>query len=499
MLLSSCVIWRHLDFDEFRAECSGGDEALQRLIWERLDDALAWLVSLGAQPVWEDTENPRTTGKRFDPRALTQLLARDVELETPLPDDVDGPTVLATGGWGKKLAEEDGLLLRANQWSDGAGLAYATARNADISRGERHEFYGRAMPAPPARVREEDFVSLSQLYGTWARVYTEDGRDITPSSVAWHENDLAQRIGPRAWFVLDDAGLAHAQERVDAARAAGGTVIEPAGLPFDTPPGSRIAVHVAGAVTHTISGLRIDTRARVLDQRGRADRRSSRGRCGRRRGRGRWLRERPRAGSRAWAHRCRSARPLGRSRFTCATFTAMSLDDVTRQGPADLAAARTFLLRNARLLDRHRFAFRFEAGRAADAVTALRPYQNADGGFGHALEPDLRGAESEPVPLEHALHILDEVGDFDAQIVQRACDWLDTVTTESGGIPFVLPAVADTPHAPWWVATGEASLNPTAGIAGLLHKHNVRHPWLSAATTYCSGCAVEERERSRAR
>ena len=163
----------------------------------------------------------------------------------------------------------------------------------------------------------------------------------------------------------------------------------------------------------------------------------------------------------------------------------MSLDDVTRQGPADLAAARTFLLRNARLLDRHRFAFRFEAGRAADVVTALRPYQNADGGFGHALEPDLRGAESEPVPLEHALHILDEVGDFDAQIVQRGCDWLDTVTTESGGIPFVLPAVADTPHAPWWVATGEASLNPTAGIAGLLHKHNVRHPWLSAATTYC--------------
>src|SRR6185312_17557956 len=64
MLLSSCVIWRHRDFAEFRAECPRGDESLQRLIWERLDDALAWLVSLGAEPVWEDTENPRTTGKR---------------------------------------------------------------------------------------------------------------------------------------------------------------------------------------------------------------------------------------------------------------------------------------------------------------------------------------------------------------------------------------------------------------------------------------------------
>lgn len=163
----------------------------------------------------------------------------------------------------------------------------------------------------------------------------------------------------------------------------------------------------------------------------------------------------------------------------------MSLDDGARRGPADLAAARTFVLSSARLLDRHLFAFRFEGGRAADVVTALRPYQNADGGFGHALEPDLRGGESEPVPLEHALRTLDDVDDFDAQIVHRGCDWLSTVTTESGGIPFVLPAVVDSPHAPWWVPTGEASLNPTAGIAGLLHKHRVTHPWLSAATTYC--------------
>ena len=99
MLLSSCVIWRHLDFTDFRAECPGGDEALQRLVWERLDEALAWLVSLGAEPVWEDTENPRTTGKRFDPQALTALLARDVELDSPLPDEVEGPLVLATGGF----------------------------------------------------------------------------------------------------------------------------------------------------------------------------------------------------------------------------------------------------------------------------------------------------------------------------------------------------------------------------------------------------------------
>src|SRR3954447_1619823 len=135
MLLSSCVVWRHIELDAFRAECPGGDEALQRLIWERLDDALEWLVSLGAEPVWEDTENPRTTGKRFDPRALTALLARDVELETPLPDEAGEPVVLATGGFARRLAEERGLLLRANPWSDGAGLDFARARGADVTDG----------------------------------------------------------------------------------------------------------------------------------------------------------------------------------------------------------------------------------------------------------------------------------------------------------------------------------------------------------------------------
>ena len=45
-------------------------------------------------------------------------------------------------------------------------------------------------------------------------------------------------------------------------------MIDPAELPFDTPAGSRVAVHVTAAVTHTLGGLRVDTRARVLDQDG---------------------------------------------------------------------------------------------------------------------------------------------------------------------------------------------------------------------------------------
>src|SRR4029077_5783472 len=177
-------------------------------LWRRLagggpDDCPRWLESLGAEPVWRDTENPLTTGRRYDPRALTELLAGAagaIQLGNPRPDDAEPPVLLATGGFGARLARERGLLLRANPRSEGSGVDYAAARGASTTAG-MDEFYGRVMPAPPARIREEDFVPLAQFYGREARVFTDDWQEITPPTVAWHENDLAQLIGPRAWYV----------------------------------------------------------------------------------------------------------------------------------------------------------------------------------------------------------------------------------------------------------------------------------------------------------
>jgi succinate dehydrogenase/fumarate reductase flavoprotein subunit len=252
MLLSSCVVWRHLEWEQLRAECPGGDEQLQRLIWERLDSALAWLESLGAEPLWSDTENPLTTGRRYEPGELTRLLveaAGEVDLETPLAADAEPPVLLATGGFGGRLARERDLLLRANPWSEGDGLDFAVERGASTTAG-MDEFYGRVMPAPPARIREEDFVPLAQLYGREARVFTDEWSEITPRRVAWHENDLAQMIGRRGWYCVHETN-----DRIEAARAAGGTVI-------DQELGH--AVHVAAAVTHTIGGLQVDTEAGVV-------------------------------------------------------------------------------------------------------------------------------------------------------------------------------------------------------------------------------------------
>ena len=158
-----------------------------------------------------------------------------------------------------------------------------------------------------------------------------------------------------------------------------------------------------------------------------------------------------------------------------------------------IGRAADFIWRNGRLLDRHRFAHLFRDGSVAPVLAALRAYQNPDGGFGHALEPDLRGGASQPVPAEHALLILDEVDRFEDPMVSAICVWLDSITTDEGGVPFVLSTVSEGPHAPWWVPTGKASLNPTAGIAGLLHKHSVAHRWLDRATAYCWRVLPEQR------
>ena len=153
----------------------------------------------------------------------------------------------------------------------------------------------------------------------------------------------------------------------------------------------------------------------------------------------------------------------------------------------DLAQAREFIWRTARLIDRLRFAYHFLEGSATPVLLALRPYQNEDGGFGNGFEPDIRAPLSQPQPVELALRLLDEIEMMDDPMVRRACDYLLTITTSEGGVPFVLPSVRAYPRAPWWQTEDEpaGSLNPTAAIAGFLHKHGVNHPWLERATAFC--------------
>ena len=269
MLLSSCVIWRYRSFEDFREECPRGDAELQRLVWHRFDDALAWLERLGAPVVWEETGNPRTIGKRFDPRGLTDALltrAGEVRLRSPVAADAAAPLVLATGGFPVRLARERGLLVRSNPWSEGDGLDLALARGAAIA-GDLDEFYGRNMPAPPARFGEDGFVELAQLYARVARVENERGEEFLDGAPSWAETDVvlatALQPGAVAWYVVArDAMDERVRDRtvgemIEAARFAGGEIADRGD--------GALAVKVMPGVTHTVGGIRIDASARVLD------------------------------------------------------------------------------------------------------------------------------------------------------------------------------------------------------------------------------------------
>ena len=149
-----------------------------------------------------------------------------------------------------------------------------------------------------------------------------------------------------------------------------------------------------------------------------------------------------------------------------------------------LDAAQSFILRNARLLDRRRLQLLLDVGGPEDVVTALRAYRNPDGGFGNALEPDIRGWSSQPVGAQIALEVLREAGGRDDALTRDLLDWC-AGTAIGDALPFVLPSVGQAPAAPWWVPDGRPSLNPTAAIVGIARGLGLAHPWLERAAAWC--------------
>ena len=269
MLLSSGVVWRHRRFADFRAECPRGQPDLQRLVFDRLDEGLAWLEALGAPVTERGTGNERTTGVRFDTAGLTAALVRaagGVRCGAPLRELPAAPVVLATGGFAASRAlvrehvtpEADALLLRSTPWSEGDGLRLALAAGASTSAG-MDEFYGRAMPAPPARIEQRDFVGLAQLYARHATVTNVRGERHVATT--WSEIDVVQWIarqpGARGFYRVEpDAMGARVRDRTVADMVAAATR---AGAPVRRD-GDDVVVEVRAAITTTLGGIRVDGR-----------------------------------------------------------------------------------------------------------------------------------------------------------------------------------------------------------------------------------------------
>ena len=137
--------------------------------------------------------------------------------------------------------------------------------------------------------------------------------------------------------------------------------------------------------------------------------------------------------------------------------------------PAPIAAislerARAFVYEHGALWERALFAQLFEGGDRRRVLRCLASYQNDDGGWGHALEHDVRTPASNAVATEFALELMREFALADDAALAATARWCAAAQTDSGD--FALgDEFHDYPRAGWW--QGARRWPPTA-ITGRL-------------------------------
>ena len=114
---------------------------------------------------------------------------------------------------------------------------------------------------------------------------------------------------------------------------------------------------------------------------------------------------------------------------------------------------RQWVYRNARYIELALWQSEFENGSKEAVLDALSFYQNEDGGFGNALEPDNWNPNSTPYTTGHAIKILKTIGFLDSRhpILSGILRFLDSGAYFSeNGWDWSIPTNNDYPHAPWW-------------------------------------------------
>ena len=90
------------------------------------------------------------------------------------------------------------------------------------------------------------------------------------------------------------------------------------------------------------------------------------------------------------------------------------------------ARAKKFILKNSRPLDMARWNYLFENGSKEEVINILKNYQNDDGGFANALEPDCWNINSTPLQTWAATRIIKEINldDKNHPIIKGIIDYL---------------------------------------------------------------------------
>lgn len=141
---------------------------------------------------------------------------------------------------------------------------------------------------------------------------------------------------------------------------------------------------------------------------------------------------------------------------------------------------KTYLIENARALDVCLYEYLFEGADSDKVLGELKNYQNSDGGFGNAIEPDLRLPNSSVLATTVAFQYLSQLDIGDSNlIVDNAMRYLqksyDMTTRGWINIP---PSADNYPRAPWWeYESAKSSVewgNPSAEVLGYILKYPVK-------------------------
>ena len=141
----------------------------------------------------------------------------------------------------------------------------------------------------------------------------------------------------------------------------------------------------------------------------------------------------------------------------------------------DQNTAIQFILQNARPLELAIYKYFFENKSNQDVVKELLKFQNSDGGFGNALEPDFFNPNSSPIATNDAIITLYRVNALDknSDIVKGLVRYLESHNSfdeDKKRWLFAIDSNRDYPHAIWWEKKGDgiSGFNPSISLAAFL-------------------------------
>lgn len=142
-----------------------------------------------------------------------------------------------------------------------------------------------------------------------------------------------------------------------------------------------------------------------------------------------------------------------------------------------------YITENARPLELAVYRYFFEGGSNRNVIDELSRFQNSDGGFGHALEPDFFNPNSSPIATNDAIITLARVKalDRDSDMVKGIARYLDSHESfdeDKKRWLFAIDSNKDYPHAIWWEKKGDgiSKFNPSVSLATFMVCYGKRTP-----------------------